>query len=112
MNWHELLKLIYFVVLEYHRSHLQSHNRSIISQIKCLIYVIFSSILFYSLADPELQKRGAKFFSNIFERPFFRRFPKNFSISPKNFIYLPKFLMTFFSRRSFSCFIVLLFWRG
>ena len=28
---------------------------------------------------------------------FFRRFPKNFSVSPKIFyIYLPKFLMTFF----------------
>src|SRR6218665_1432579 len=58
-----------------------------------------------TLADPELQKRGAKFLPK-FLTTFFRRFSKNFCISPKNLIYLPKFLMmTFFSHRPFSCFM-------
>jgi len=45
-----------------------------------------------SLADPELQKRGGPNFCRNFWTTFFRRFQKNFSISPQNFIYLPKFL--------------------
>ena len=51
-------------------------------------------------------------FAEIFERPFLGVSRKNFSISPKNVVYLPKFLMTFFSHRPFSCFNVLFFRRG
>src|SRR6218665_3707003 len=48
---------------------------------------------------------GAKFLPKFFN-DVFRRFSKNFCISPKNLIYLPKFLMmTFFSHRPFSCFM-------
>jgi len=52
------------------------------------------------LADPELQNRGGQILAEIFER-FFWRSRKNFCISQKIFIYLPKFLMTFFSHRLF-----------
>src|SRR6218665_2923687 len=31
-----------------------------------------------ALADPELQRRGGQILAEIFERPFFRRFPKKF----------------------------------
>ena len=49
-----------------------------------------------SLADPELQRRGGHIFAEIFERTFLGVSRKNFSVSQKSFIYLPKFLMTFF----------------
>jgi len=50
----------------------------------------------HTLADPELQKRGAKFLPKFFH-DFFRRFPKKISAFPdKKIVYLPKFLTTFF----------------
>ena len=65
---------------------------------------------FRTLADPELHKWWGQIFSEIFERPFLGVIRKNFCISPKNVIYLPKFLMTFFpSHRPFSCFNVVFF---
>src|SRR6218665_245884 len=54
------------------------------------------------LADPDLHKR-TKFLND-----FFKNFPKKFLHSRKNStstMYLPKFLMTFFCHRPFSCFI-------
>src|SRR6218665_579999 len=61
-----------------------------------------------ALADPELQKRGRwanfcriqlLFLKIIIFGPndLFRHFPENLCISQNNFIYLPKFLMTFFN---------------
>ena len=49
-----------------------------------------------ALADPELQKRGSQILSEIFNDSFLGVCRKKFSISAKNFIYLPKFLTTFF----------------
>src|SRR6218665_3508086 len=43
-----------------------------------------------ALADPELQRRGGQILAEIFERPFFRRFPKKFCHSPKNCHLSPK----------------------
>src|SRR6218665_2674934 len=62
-----------------------------------------------ALADPELQKRGGNF-SEIFERPFLgvSRKMQHFH---QNVIYLPKLLVTIFSRRPFSCFNVVFFRR-
>src|SRR6218665_3575182 len=53
-------------------------------------------------------------FAEIFSRLFLGVSRKNVSISRKNFIYLPKFLTTFFSfsffsHRLFSCFNILVF---
>src|SRR6218665_134979 len=39
---------------------------------------------------------GGQIFADIFQRPFLGVSRQNFSISSTNFIYLPKFLMTFF----------------
>jgi len=39
---------------------------------------------------------GGQILSEIFEQPFLGVSRKNFCISPKNVIYLPKFLMIFF----------------
>ena len=69
----------------------------------------------HALADPELQKRGAKFLPKIFFTTdlFLGISRKNFCISPNNFIYLPKFLTTFFLVIDyFSCFNMLVFHRG
>src|SRR6218665_631718 len=56
----------------------------------------FSLMSSPSLADPELQRRGAKFYPK-FLNDLFRRFPTKFQhFPPKIFIYLSKFLMTFF----------------
>jgi len=49
-----------------------------------------------SLADPELQNRGEQILAEIFERPFLGVPDQISAFPPKNFIYLPKFLMTFF----------------
>jgi len=39
---------------------------------------------------------GGQIFAEIFERPFFRRFQKNFNISPKNVHLSPKISYDFF----------------
>ena len=49
-----------------------------------------------STSGSRTSETGGKFFSEIFERPFLGVSGTNFSISPQNVIYLPKFLMTFF----------------
>ena len=49
-----------------------------------------------SLADPELQNRGEQILAEIFERPFLGVPDQISAFPPKNFIYLPKFLMTYF----------------
>ena len=46
-------------------------------------------------ADPELQKRWGANFSRNFSTTFLGVSRTNFGISRKNFIHLPKFLMTF-----------------
>ena len=50
----------------------------------------------YTLADPGLQRRGAKFLQKILNDLFLGVSWKNVCISLKNSIYLQKFLMTFF----------------
>src|SRR6218665_3687644 len=63
------------------------------------------------LADPGLQRRGGQISEKIFQRPFFRSFPKNFSI------YFPtkipsissKFLMTFFLVIDLFCVLYMVF---
>src|SRR6218665_3670601 len=52
---------------------------------------------------------GPIFCRNFFTTFFFRRFPKNVSISRKNFIYLPKFLTTFIFL-VINYFRVLIYW--
>src|SRR6218665_2901846 len=48
---------------------------------------------------------GGQMFDEIFERPFLGISRKNFCIPQKFHIYLPNFLLPFFSHRPFSCFI-------
>ena len=48
-----------------------------------------------SLADPELQKRRDQILPK-FLNDVFKRFPEKMKHFPKNVIYLPKFLVTFF----------------
>src|SRR6218665_2382035 len=48
-----------------------------------------------ALADPELQKRGAKFLSKFLNDLFLGVSRKNFIVSPKYVIHLPKLLMIF-----------------
>src|SRR6218665_327034 len=59
-------------------------------------------------------KTGGQISAKIFQRPFFRSFPKNFSISPKSAIHLPKFLMTFFLVIDLFCVLYMVFfpWGG
>src|SRR6218665_1966354 len=49
----------------------------------------------HSLADPGLQRRGAKFLQTFFNDLFLGVSPKISPFPPKNSIYLSKFLMTF-----------------
>src|SRR6218665_3177690 len=49
---------------------------------------------------------GGQIFAELFSRPFLGVSRKNLCISPKNFIYLPKFLTTFFLVIDYFCVLI------